>query len=149
MEDGEPRQLLSWAAQLHEIGLDIAHSQYHKHGAYVVENADMLGFSRPEQKLLAALIRVHRRKFTTSVFGDLPDEWRQPLLRLAILLRLAALLHRSRAGTALPPFTLTAGKKSVELSFPDGWLESQPLTQADLAQEAEMLNAAGYRLRFQ
>jgi len=37
---------LGWAARLHEIGLDIAHNQYHKHGAYILGHADLPGFSR-------------------------------------------------------------------------------------------------------
>ena len=57
------RQMLSWAARLHEIGLDIAHAHYHRHGAYLIEHSDMPGFTRNEQKLLACLVAGHRRKF--------------------------------------------------------------------------------------
>ena len=53
---------LKWAARLHEIGLDVAHSGYHRHGAYLLENADMPGFAREEQQLLARLVGSHRRK---------------------------------------------------------------------------------------
>ena len=51
------RAFLQWAAQLHEIGISIAHSGYHKHGAYILANADMPGFSRMDQALLARLVR--------------------------------------------------------------------------------------------
>jgi exopolyphosphatase/guanosine-5'-triphosphate,3'-diphosphate pyrophosphatase len=44
--------LLRWAARLHEIGLDVAHSGYHRHGAYLLANADMAGFPSEEQKPL-------------------------------------------------------------------------------------------------
>ncbi|MEO6697727.1 MAG: exopolyphosphatase, partial [Gammaproteobacteria bacterium] len=44
--------MLGWSARLHEIGLAVSHSQYHKHGAYLVEHSDMPGFSRQEQQLL-------------------------------------------------------------------------------------------------
>ena len=47
---------LKWAARLHEIGLDVSHSGYHRHGAYLLENADMPGFPREEQRLLARLV---------------------------------------------------------------------------------------------
>ena len=56
-------QLLQWGARLHEVGLSIAHAQYHKHGAYILEHADLPGFSRNEQRMLATLVRCHRRKF--------------------------------------------------------------------------------------
>ena len=89
LESGE--ELLGWAAQLHELGLDIAHSQYHKHGAYIIEYADLLGYSRQEQKFLAILVRAHRRKFPAKEFKAFPAQEARFLLRLAILLRLSVL----------------------------------------------------------
>src|SRR5690606_37010247 len=58
----DDRLMLGWAARLHDVGLVIAHSQYHVHGAYVLENSDIAGFSRQEQQYLAALVRTHRRR---------------------------------------------------------------------------------------
>ncbi|MGN5778173.1 exopolyphosphatase, partial [Acinetobacter calcoaceticus] len=46
------RDLLSWGARVHEIGLDIAHYHYHKHGAYLIEHSDLAGFSRQDQQML-------------------------------------------------------------------------------------------------
>ena len=141
-------QLLGWAAQICEIGLSIAHSQYHKHGAYIAEHSDLAGFSRQEQKLLATLIRAHRRKFPVAIFRELPKRQRRPMQRLAVLLRLAVLFHRSRGGDAAPRVRLEAGKNSLQLRFPDGWLEQHPLTSSDLEQEAVYLAAADFRLVF-
>jgi exopolyphosphatase/guanosine-5'-triphosphate,3'-diphosphate pyrophosphatase len=70
-------------------------------------------------------------------------------MRLSILLRLAVLLHRSRADLPLPPFHLDADGKALALRFPAGWLELHPLTQADLAQEAEVLREGRFRLAFE
>ncbi len=141
--------LLQWAGQLHEIGLTVAYSGYHKHGAYLLEFSDMPGFSRQEQKLLAALVRGHRRKFSASLFRDLPEGQRERIMRLAVLFRLAVLLHRSRHDTPLPPFALSAEGKALTLAFAEGWLEQHPLTQADLAQEAEFLKEAKFKLAFE
>ena len=58
--DETVRQRLSWAAQLHEIGLMVAHAGYHKHSAYILGNADMPGFSRMEQAEIALLVLAHR-----------------------------------------------------------------------------------------
>jgi exopolyphosphatase/guanosine-5'-triphosphate,3'-diphosphate pyrophosphatase len=71
---GDPLAELSlkWAARLHEIGLDVAHSGYHRHGAYLLENADMPGFAREEQQLLARLVGSHRRKLALRGTGG-PD----------------------------------------------------------------------------
>ncbi len=138
-------ELCSWAARLHEIGLDIAHSHYHKHGSYVLENADMPGFSRQEQRLLATLVRSHRRKFPVALFKTLPASARL-VEHLAVLLRLAVLLHRSRSDVG--KVTLTAGRRSLDVRFAPSWIEAHPLTQADLQEEAEFLAAAGFELRF-
>jgi exopolyphosphatase/guanosine-5'-triphosphate,3'-diphosphate pyrophosphatase len=142
------RRFLTWAARLHEIGLDIAHDHYHRHGEYIVAHSDLPGFSRTEQKLLATLVRAHRRKFPASAIRTLPGAWRRSAKRLAILLRLAVALHRSRGPESPPEPELTVGKKSLVLRFPDGWLDERPLTRADLENEASWLDAAGYRLRF-
>ena len=140
--------LLGWAAELHEIGLVIAHDNHHRHGEYILRNGDLRGFSLTDQQLLAALVRLHRGKFTAGAWEDLPGEWREPIQRMAVLLRLAVLLHRSRTPRLQLPFTLTPGRKSLEVAFPDGWLARHPLTEADLLQEAEYLAVAGYRLRY-
>src|SRR5205085_2677068 len=72
----ESAMLLGWAAKLHEIGLVIAHSGYHKHGYYMLSHADLQGFSQTEQNLLAALVRLHRGKFNDGVVEELPSAWR-------------------------------------------------------------------------
>ena len=141
--------LLAWAARLHELGLDIAHAHYHRHGAYVLENADMPGFPREEQQVLARLVLAHRRKVERGVFTTLPGYWQRPALRLAILLRLAVLVHRSRTGGPTPDLKLRVQGRTLRLQVPAAWLESNPLTLADLEREMEFLEAADYKLIIQ
>lgn len=140
--------LLGWAATLHEIGLVVAHDNHHKHGEYILANGDMRGFSQTDQRLLAALVRLHRGKFADSAWKGLPSVWQEPIQRLALLLRLAVLLHRSRRPGIRLPFTLATSKRGLEVRFPEGWLAKHPLTEADLAQEAEYLAVSGWRLRY-
>lgn len=142
LEDDGWAATLGWAARIHEIGLDIAHSQFHKHGAYVVENADLLGFSRPEQQQIALLVRAHRRKFPVELFEALPESARVPLLRMCVLLRLAVTLHRSRGTRPLPELRLQAKAERLRIEFPPGWLDDRALTAADLARERDYLKAA-------
>lgn len=144
-EDTDER-MLRWAAMLHETGLDISHSQYHKHGGYVVTHTDLAGFSREEQRVLALLVRAHRRKFPAALFGELPDGWVVRARRLAVLLRLSVVLHRGRTDTQMPPLRLTAEAAALRLRLPETWLDTHPLVRADLEQEQEYLAAAGYRL---
>lgn len=142
------RQFLTWAAQLHEIGRDIAHSQYHKHSAYIIENGDLAGFSHQDQVLLATIIRAHRRKFSRSRFQNLPMPWDRQAPYLALILRLAVLLHRNRHEDELPHFTVQLIKSKVTLKFPENWLNQAPLTHADLILEAAYLKPAGFTLTF-
>lgn len=133
--------LLRWSAVLHEIGLDIAHNQYHKHGGYLLDNMDMPGFSRPEQHRLSLLVRAHRRKFPAEDFVDALD-----LAKLCVLLRIAVVLHRGRSEMALPPFDVRGDDDFIRLSFPGNWIAQHPLTQLDLDQEAEYLRWSPIRL---
>ena len=141
------RQLLVWAACLHEVGLDIAHARYHHHGGYLVANSDLPGFPQLEQKLLACLVMLHRRKLDDPFLDELPGTWRGPAFKLVVLLRLAVLLNRSRSPSDLPTIGLATGKDSLELRFPAGWLDDNPLTAADLAQETEWLASRGFELK--
>lgn len=139
---------LKWAATLHEIGMDIAHHHYHKHGAYILKHADMAGFSQQDQQLLSTLVRTHRRKFLRTRFKEFAHPWNEIAPILALLLRLAVLLHRSRLPEALPDIRLELNGNAVALVFPESWLENHPLTAADLAQEAEYLKSARIRLLY-
>ncbi len=144
----EHGDMLAWAAQLHEIGLQISHGAYHKRGAYILTHADLPGFSRPEQALLAALVLNHRQRFRMGAFEDLVEPVITPGVRLCVLLRLAALFHRGRTDEQVPDIVIKADKKHVELHFPYGWLDQHPLTQADLGKEYEYLKGANIKLLF-
>jgi len=147
LEDPLADLALQWAARLHEIGLDVSHSGYHRHGAYLLENADMPGFAREEQRLLARLVGSHRRKLALAGLEDLLPPWDHTAVRLIVLLRLAVLLHRGRSPTALPNIELAATPNSLEVRFPGRWLKEHPLTTADLHQEIDYLKSHGFRMR--
>lgn len=140
--------MLEWAARLHEIGLDISHDGFQRHGAYIAENANLPGFPHEEQRILAFLIANQRRQIELRYARDLPRSWHEQALWLALLLRLAVLLHRSRSSAELPLVKLSVGKKDLKLSFAKGWLESNPLTAADLRRERGYLQQVGFKLRF-
>lgn len=139
---------LRWAAQLHEVGLAITHNGYHKHGEYIVRNSDLQGFSQTDQQALAALLRLHRGKFAVQALAGLPPAWNAPLQKLAVILRLAYLLHRSRRPGLRPPIAVDATRRTIRLGFTqDGWLDRHPLTRADLEREIEYLSAVSLNLR--
>lgn len=143
--DGE---LLCRGARLHEVGLAISHSQFHKHGQYLVQNADLPGFSLPEQKALALLIRCHRRKFPVELFAAWPVDQRTRLQRLAVLLRLAVLFKYVAPVDGVPEFDVEVDETRCRLSFVPGWLQHHPLTEAELEMEGSYLRPTGYSLVF-
>ena len=147
LDGEEPRRLLRWAAQLHEIGLSISHSAYQKHGAYLLSNLDLPGFAREEQRRLATLVRGHRRKLPLTEFNEFPEPLAGLLLRACVVLRIAVTWHRRRSSDALPEVVATADGSTLKLRYPPGWLDDHPLMQADLEQEAVYLKAAGFKLK--
>ena len=140
------RKMLGWASQLHEIGISIAFNQNHKHGSYIVENSDIDGFSRQQQRILALLIRSHRQKFPTELFEPLPFASRTRVTRMAVLLRMSVALNRGRIDTTLPVLKLTPTDNGVMLSIPKKWCADHPLTVMDLESEQRFLSHHGFEL---
>jgi exopolyphosphatase/guanosine-5'-triphosphate,3'-diphosphate pyrophosphatase len=144
--NGEPSEadttMLRWAASLHEIGISIAHTGYHKHSAYVLAQADMPGFSQKEQSRLSRLVLAHRGKL--AKIEDLPEsssEW-----ALIFALRLAVLFHLSRRDSKLPTTTCKASKNGFQLTLPRAWLEEHAMTEAALEEETEQWRSVGVKL---
>lgn len=141
-------RLVQWAARLHEIGLDISHDGFQRHGAYIVENADLPGFPRLEQAVLAFVIASQRESIDMQAVQLLPAAWRDTALRIAIIHRLAVLLNRSRSIRELPRINFDVSGNSIKLEFPEEWLTANPLTIADLNREKNYLGNVGFALDF-
>ncbi|MEO8121677.1 MAG: exopolyphosphatase, partial [Rhodoferax sp.] len=94
---------LNWAAQLHEIGSQISHSDYHKHGAYILDNADAMGFALSELHKLSLLVLGHRGKLRKLEVDFEDGLFVQQLLAL----RLAVILCHARRDPDLKGFQLT------------------------------------------
>lgn len=138
-------QQLRWASQLCEIGLAISHTGYHKHGAYLVANSYMAGFSREAQSTLAMLIVSHRRKPRQLITDSLVRRDAAAVQKLCVLFRLAVALNRAR-DEERPPVVLKAKKDKLRLTFPEDWLDAHPLTHASLEQEKRYLAHIGWDL---
>lgn len=125
------KQYLVWASKLHEIGVSIAHGGYHKHSAYIIENADMPGFSKMEQESLGFLVRAQRRSLAKLQIPSLSDD----RTALVMIFRLAVLFHRNRLDITPPELNLAWHKAGFGLDVEPGWLAKNPLTDAELASE--------------
>lgn len=139
------RDTLRWAAWLHEVGQAVSHTQFHKHGAYLISNSDLPGFSRQEQEGLALLVRGHRRKIPQLEF-EVEDG--DQFFLLSLILRLAVCLHHARSEEPLPGVKLSIEKQTWSLNFPNQWLEEYPLTRMDLEQEVEYLSSVEIELSY-
>ena len=144
--DADDLDLLVWAARLHDVGLAISHSHFHKHGQYLMECSDLPGFSTAEQVELGLLIRGHRQKIPAGEFDSKANGRRPGLIRLCLLLRLAVLFKFVAAVEGESPYQLVVGDRTLSLRFPPGWLQNHPLTRHALQGEKSQLARVGYSL---
>lgn len=144
----EDAGILHWASSLHEIGLAVSLSGYHKHGAYLLDHADLPGFSFEEQDWMSVLVRCHRKKISKKLFKNIAEEQQQTALYLVVLLRLAALLHRSRKEETAVIEEITAGRNELTIRFAEDELQNHPLQLASLEQETDYLHNVGFTLQF-
>jgi len=141
--DDEAPRLLAWAAKLHEIGIPVAYSGYHKHSSYIISNSDMPGFSREEQEQLAALVLNHRRSLKKSL-ETMPEKNDRAMV---LALRLAVLLCRARRDIRLPSLDVKLQSERIRLAFDSDWLAANPLTAATLRNEVEDWARIGLELK--
>jgi exopolyphosphatase/guanosine-5'-triphosphate,3'-diphosphate pyrophosphatase len=132
-------QQLGWAARMHEIGISVAHSGYHKHTAYILKNADMPGFSRKEQERLSLIALAHRGSL--DKMRDLFKSHEE--MALAMALRLAALFYRNRGNLAVPAMQARFSGTKFHLALAPGWLAQNPLTETALQEEAKQWKTLG------
>jgi exopolyphosphatase/guanosine-5'-triphosphate,3'-diphosphate pyrophosphatase len=140
--DEEGIKRLAWAAALHEVGFAISHNDHHKHGAYLVRNADLAGFSTSDQQRVALLILAQRGNLR-KVSEALTDHARVAKI---LALRLAVILCHARRAIDLPKWTLRAARANFELRLDGDWLARHPLTQFLLDEEAAQWEKVGLRL---
>ena len=138
--------LLRWAGALHELGMDVAHSQHHKHGAYLLTHMDLAGFSRTEQERLALLVRAHRRKFPSELFAP-PGRHPSPVAspHPSAALRRGAVPGPKRHGRARCLHPGCWGQPA-DLELSKRWLRAHPLTRLDLDDERRVWRSLGYTL---
>ena len=133
--DSERRlRKLQWAGHLHEIGSQISHSDYHKHGAYILDNADAAGFAQPELHRLSLLVLGHRGKLR-KLDADFED---QSFMVQLLCLRIAVILCHARRTPDLDGLTLAANpetSKEFSLSCRQGWIEAYPQSAHLLREE--------------
>ncbi len=140
--DEESGKRLAWAAALHEVGFAISHNDHHKHGAYLVSNGDLAGFSTTDQERVAILILAQRGNLK-KVSEALSDPARAAKI---LALRLAVILCHARRAVEMPQWTLRSARAGFELRLNADWLTRHPLTSFLLEEEAAQWEKTGVRL---
>jgi len=124
---------LDWAARLHEIGCRISHSDYHRHGAYILDNTDAAGFAVPELHRLGVLVQGQRGK-VRKLGVELDD----PIFVLQLLcLRLAVALCHARREPDSKGLSLQADGQRFRVSARPGWAIAYPQSAHLLREEVQ------------
>ncbi len=143
------RNMLAWAALLHEVGLQINTRGVQRHSEYILQNVDLHGFNQEQQQLLSLLARFHRKKIRVEEF---PEFWQfepHTVYKLLLILRLGVLLNIKRQDDILPDIEIQVSDTQISLKFADDWLTQKPIITADLEREAEYLMTLDFSLSFQ
>ena len=113
------RELLEYAALLHDIGHAIDHDRHHRHSCYLIRNADLVGFDALEVEILAQVARGHRKQMPKVVDPELhalPAPARRIVRGCAALLRLADALDRTHFGVVRAvAAVVTAGRVRIDV----------------------------------
>ncbi len=126
------QQKIDWAAQLHEIGSHISHNEPHKHGAYILHNADAPGFALPELHRLSLLVLGHRGKLR-KLEADFSDSI---FVQQLLALRLAVIFCHARREPDLKGLRLTMDANQFLLACRPGWAEAFPQSAYLLREES-------------
>lgn len=142
----EDRHMLLWGAMLHEIGLQINYSGFHRHGAYILGNTPLPGFNREQQDVLATLVRLHRKRLDLSVIPELRYWPKDRLVKLIRILRLATVLRIGRHDKPLPEFRVQSEGDALQMAFIKNALKRHPVMTLDLQDEVNRQADAGFKL---
>jgi exopolyphosphatase/guanosine-5'-triphosphate,3'-diphosphate pyrophosphatase len=137
---------LTWAAQLHEIGGHISHSDYHKHGAYILDNTDVMGFALTELHKLSLLVLGHRGKLR-KLDTDFED---QLFIQQLLTLRLAVALCHARRDPDLTSVSLRQDARNVRqfvLTVGSDWARLFPQSAYLLNEECVAWQKTPWSLR--
>ena len=129
---------LYWSSLLHEVGMVVSHTGYHKHGSYMIENADIVGFTAREQRLMSKLVLSQKgnlRKISES-FIDVD------FTKAVLALRLSVTFMHSRVEFDYVDFSLRM-KNKIELEIKQDWVSLHPTVAFWLQKEIECWREVG------
>lgn len=139
-------EILRFAAHVYEIGLQINSSAVQRHSAYILNNANLPGFNQEQQRLLATLVRFHRRKIKPDDIVPFYLYRQQDFYHALVIFRLAVLLNQKRRDDVLPEVNVSVQGAQLNLLLPPDWYQQQSVLAADLRSEQLFLKRLGITL---
>ena len=144
--DKNLRQLLASACKLHEVGLLLSFKYHQRHGAYILQQADLPGFDQTERQLLVTLVSQYKGDIDPKTLSSLAIVTHDEAARLLVILRLAIILCRRRQDDVLPQYKTQVVEQEIQLCLPPQWLTDHPLISDELLQESAHLQQVGLSL---
>ncbi|WP_158972443.1 guanosine-5'-triphosphate,3'-diphosphate pyrophosphatase [Paraglaciecola sp. L3A3] len=142
--DCEP--MLIAGAMLCELGMHIEYKQHHMHGAYILKYLPMVGYTEQQRMGIKTLVQSHRQDIQLDLFESFHPDVRNALQILTRIIRLACILSIRRKDHLLAEFSFIIENEKWLLQFPENWLKSHPLIDAELANEKWQQHKVGWKL---
>lgn len=146
--DREYRRLLRWSSQLFEIGYHINRAGSHRHAHYIITNANMAGFNREQQSLLAYILLSYRKSLKTNLLPQLNTFNERKVYRLILILRISILLNQFRQSTDQQDYQIGFTSDGMKLTFLPSWRDQQALFESGLEQEKINFAKVGIELDY-
>ncbi|WP_334313531.1 hypothetical protein [Psychrosphaera algicola] len=146
LQQFEALDILRAAAMVHEVGLQVAYKGQQLHSSYILANTNLLGFTEAQKKLLTSLVLNHREDIDKDSLYKQSSTSVLLACRLARILRLAVILALRRADEVLPAVEIVVTNEDIALKLPKNWLDNNPLSKAELNQEAGSQAELGWKL---
>lgn len=146
LQQFEALDILKAAAMVHEVGLQVAYKGQQLHASYILANTNLPGFTEAQKKLLTSLVLNHREDIDKDSLYKQSSTSVLLACRLARILRLAVILALRRADEVLPEVMLSVHHEDITLTLPLDWLDNNPLSKAELKQEAGSQAELGWKL---
>lgn len=146
LEHSEMDHYLDWSADLCQIGLSVSHTDFHRHGAYLIRYSDLPGFTNRQQAFLAALVGNHRKSYSRIKQSSALYYLRKDYKVLSVCLRLALIFQRGYTEYDVQVHNFTYDERGFQLTLNDGWREENKLLETDIESEIEYLKQVNIHL---
>ncbi|WP_448212374.1 Ppx/GppA phosphatase family protein [Colwellia sp. MEBiC06753] len=147
LSDENLKQMLFAACKLHEVGLLLSFKYHQRHGAYIIQNADLPGYDQTERQLIVTLVNLYKGDIEPEALSSMAITDQVTAAKLLAIFRLAVILCRRRKDEVLPDYQSSIDGNTIKLCLPATWIEQHPLIADELMQENQHLASLSLALQ--